>query len=318
MRSARRHSSRSSTSGCSSRICSSRHARVSGTSMPTRRRSDFTLAGLRRSMPCVVSVPPSRWRSTLRSRSSVIRRSSAASRGRGPMKEAMIRSASSTSTGRPSCSSSAHSSVAADSERAVAAAAGRSARASSRSCCRRWTSSAKTAHTVEVREVCTPLPVDPGRVQVAVGSDRIVVVGWREQIGWRPAGVGRWIEPSVRSPDPAGSGSPAAHEQAVDRLEIRTSCGADAVTDEGGGGVGRPPHPARADVPLDLGDPVERHRRIVEQQRAPGVTDECGADAVGNSQRDGFTAGERHPQPSSCSRSSSIPAAWATSWMTVT
>ena len=41
--------SSASTTGCTVRIASSRHARVSGTSMPTRRSIAFTSAGLRRS-----------------------------------------------------------------------------------------------------------------------------------------------------------------------------------------------------------------------------------------------------------------------------
>ena len=103
-------------SGWASRTCSSRHARVSGTSTPTRRNSDRTWAGLRRS----ATVPAGAWRSTSASRASRWAAASAVDRGRGPTMAPMIASAAARSTGRPLRPSSTHSTSAADSARAVA------------------------------------------------------------------------------------------------------------------------------------------------------------------------------------------------------
>ncbi len=80
--------------------------------MPTRRSSAFTLAGLRRSSRCSTGM----WRSTRSSRSAASVSASAASTGRGPMNSAISASATARSIGSPSCSSSAHSDSAADSE----------------------------------------------------------------------------------------------------------------------------------------------------------------------------------------------------------
>ena len=120
-RSALRHVSSASTSGCTSRSPSSRQARVSGTSTPTIRSIDFTWVGLRRSN----RTPSGTWRSTSASRASRSATASAGVRGRGPTYPLIRASMAPRSIGRPSTVISAHSSSAADSACAVRPAMGR-------------------------------------------------------------------------------------------------------------------------------------------------------------------------------------------------
>ena len=103
---------------------------MSGTSTPIRPSSDRTWAGLRRS----AVTPAGACRSTSASRAAREARASASLRGLGPMNPASTSSATARSIGSPSTESSAHSSSAVDSQRAVATAVGRSASAASADC----------------------------------------------------------------------------------------------------------------------------------------------------------------------------------------
>ena len=85
-------------------------------------------------------------RSTSASRAARRAAASASLRGRGPMNEARTCSATVRSIGSPSTHSSAHSSSAVDSQRAVATAIGRSASAASAACCCPATARASSAH----------------------------------------------------------------------------------------------------------------------------------------------------------------------------
>ena len=85
----RRHVSSASTTGWASRTCSSRHALVSGTSTPTRRSSDRTWAGLRRS----ATAPAGAWRSTVGVARRALGDGVGGRAGRGPTMAPMIPSA---------------------------------------------------------------------------------------------------------------------------------------------------------------------------------------------------------------------------------
>ena len=144
------------------------------------------------------------------------------------MNEAMICSARSRSTGSPSAASSAQSSSAADSDRAVAsgsppavergqprvaAAAPRSARARPR----------PRAGAGRAR----PAPARPLGSQVAVGTDGLLGVAAvgvagdvAEQVELaerRDRGLGQVVQ---RGPDPVGLGRPAPEQQPVDRGQV--------------------------------------------------------------------------------------------------
>ena len=122
-------------------MASRRHARVSGSSTPMLRSSDFTCAGFRRSQPVMVE-----WRNTSASRAVRCSAASVSFLGRGPTKEATIVSAMERSIGSPSNESSAHSSSAADSDRAVDAAFGRSPTRASAASCTAAAAAASSAH----------------------------------------------------------------------------------------------------------------------------------------------------------------------------
>ena len=107
-----------STTGWASRSASSRQARVSGTSMPDPAQQRLDLAGAAQ----VEVGARGRVAQHAASRAARWCRGSASVLGRGPTNAAMISSAAARSTGRPSAASSAHSSSAADSDRAVATA----------------------------------------------------------------------------------------------------------------------------------------------------------------------------------------------------
>ena len=91
-------------------------------------------------------TPAGACRSTSASRAARAATASVSLRGRGPMKEASTCSASARSIGRPSADSSAHSSSAVDSERAVGSAIGRPGRAASAACCSPASVRASSAH----------------------------------------------------------------------------------------------------------------------------------------------------------------------------
>ncbi len=202
--------------------------------------------------------------------------------------------------------------------------AGRARRPSSSSC-RRWTSSASAAQRPQVVEVRLPEPVDPGRVEVPVGADRVdtVVVAGLARTGREPPSVGRsvGVEALAVGPDPPGAAAPTTDEEPVDGLEIPAARRAEADADEGSGGVGRPPDPAGGRSVRSISNRAGDHsvgRRVPawHRRRSPSAA----PIAVGDHERDRVAVLERrsHPQPSSWSRSSSMPAAWAISWMTVT
>ncbi len=115
---------------------------MSGTSTPTRASSARTCAGLRRS----AVAPAGACRSTSASRPARRAAASASLRGRGPISPVRTCSATGRSIGSPSADSSAHSSSAVDSQRAVATAIGRSASAASAACCCPATARASPAH----------------------------------------------------------------------------------------------------------------------------------------------------------------------------
>ena len=115
---------------------------MSGTSTPTLASSDRTWAGLRRSPV----TPAGACRSTSASRAARRAAASVSLRGRGPIKEVRICSATARSIGSPSADSSAHSSSAVDSQWAVATAVGRLSSPASAACCCPATARASPAH----------------------------------------------------------------------------------------------------------------------------------------------------------------------------
>ena len=274
----RRHASRASTTGWASRTCSSRHARVSGTSTPTRRSSERTWAGLRRS----ATVPGGAWRSTSASRASRWATASAADRGRGPTMAPMIASAAARSTGSPSRPSSTHSTSAADSARAVAstcgwsaaqrrqlAPAGRSPPASASSAQRRGAIGRRTT----TRRPATPVAggrrvrsARPARRASGPGRTGRAAAPWARASGSRP-----WASAHTS----AGSAPPPAVQQAVHGGEVEGASDRH-VAEHRVDRRRRPPHPARPDRRLDpahLGDrrPDGHQRRVTATMPWAGV-----------------------------------------------
>ena len=286
MRSALRHCSSASTTGCVSRKGASTHLRVLGTTTPTDARSSRTCSGFRRS----VASLPGTWPSTCASRRARISRACTSLLGRGPAAASIRRVAASRSTGRPSRASSTHSRAAADSEWAVATA--RALALESSASCRSAQSRAACSPGEQACLVHRPRRRAHIRAQVAVGAQRraricravlgaveveqVASRGPRERagvqaVGGGPGELGRGVPPAdghpVRLGDvpAAGEWYPGCHQ----RQGVVARC---------------PPRPPRSATGLDLA-----------HQLGQLVEPDAGADARSHHSRKG--AGLHGPGP---------------------
>ena len=153
--------------------------------------------------------------------------------------------------------SSAHSSSAADSERATVIAIGRSTSCSTSVVWRRGDVEGESRPGRQGRRIRSPSLVDPGGVQVAIVADRIVVGGVvrrveREQVDRSlAAGLGGRIEASRACPDGRRVRSPATEQQAVHGDEIPGGRQPPSGDQRLAGGGARPDRPARAQQLVD-------------------------------------------------------------------
>ena len=330
IRSALRHVSRSSTNGWSSRSSSSRHALVSDTSMPTRRSSAFTLAGLRRSSRCSTGM----WRSTRSSRSAAsVTASPAFDRprpdepgdqrfGDGDVDRQSVvfefgaqrlggrlrvdRASERRGRGRGS-STAQHRLLLAPRSTRRPAGAWRATR-SGVAC------HPRTGRPLGAQVARTDRAARPRRPPSAVVGEQI-----RRPGGARARTRCRGREPSPRSP-PASCASLRRACDGPRRDPTSAPDGRPRATSVPRRAL-RPPHPAwprrRARcgriVPATAGQSIHIGGSVGES--GSSTVDDRRADALGHRRR---ASRSGHPQPSSSSRSSSIPAACATSWITVT
>ena len=169
----------------------------------TRASSVRTCAGLRRS----AVTPAGACRSTSASRAARSAAASASLRGRGPISPVRTCSATGRSIGSPSADSSAHSSSAVDSPRAVATAIGRSASPASAACCCPATAQGQLGPPGDPLGVVRPAAADPLGAQVPVRRHRVagVAVVHAEQVERTPAGIVSVASPRSRAQAQPGS-----------------------------------------------------------------------------------------------------------------
>ena len=224
--------------------------------MPTRRSSAFTWPGLRRSQ----SAPGRRVAQHLGvALRALLARRRPRERGRAPTNAAMRPSATARSTGRPSTDSSAHSSSAADSARAVAAARGRSVeRRRARACCSSATAHASSAQRASRAGRRRPAAGGPIGPEIPVGRERVPrampssSARVAEQVeAASVVGIASSGEIVQLRPHPRRVGAPAAEQQPVHRRDVPARRDPHAGLDERDRGRVRPHHPARPHVAFD-------------------------------------------------------------------
>ena len=251
-------------------------------------------------------TPAGACRSTSASRAARSATASASVRGLGPMNPARTCSATARSIGSPSTDSSAHSSSAVDSQRAVATAIGRSSSAASAACCRPATFRASAAH----RAIRSGLSDQPPPTHSGAGARPGPPGRWRRprpcrtgRAGRRP-GSCRW--PAAQpGPGPARVGPPAADQQAVDRGDIPGRRQPHPAGRQARRGLARPQHPAGPQLLIRPPDPAR-------EAGAGATAHESSAVASPDSNAGEMTSATRSPRFTPACRSDVTRSALAT------